>query len=142
MVEGWLSNSNNPTVLVFDDLVTSLANDKRLTQLVIQGSHHCDLSVVILTQNLFAHGKEWRTISLNCQMMVLFKSPRDQSQVMSMSRQMFPHNPNVLIEAYRMATERPHGYLVINLKPNAVDQCRLMTNIIDEEGPAVVFVPK
>ena len=53
-------------------------------------SHHSDTSVIYLVQNLFSKNKESRTISLNAQYMIVFKNPRDSSQLANLARQMYP----------------------------------------------------
>jgi hypothetical protein len=135
-------HSNVPTVVVIDDLMDEMANHKMLTKLFVQGSHHCNLSLFFLVQNLFFKGKEMRSVSLNCQMMVLFKSVRDGSQVQHLSTQMFGPKSKLLQEAYADATSRPFGYLVINMTPRADDRYRLLTNIFPDETPAVIYSPK
>jgi hypothetical protein len=42
-------------------------------------SHHRNISVMYIEQNLFHKGKNHRTISLNAHYMVLFKNPRDEA---------------------------------------------------------------
>ena len=61
------------TVVVVDDLMAEA--DERVTALFTKGSHHRNVSVVYLVQNLFHKGKDHRTISLNAQYLVLFKNP-------------------------------------------------------------------
>ena len=53
----------------------------------------CDkiICVICLVQNMFYQGKESRTMSLNTQYLVLFKSPRDKQQISILSRQMYPN---------------------------------------------------
>ena len=79
-------------------------------------SHHYNISVIHITQNLFQGKKENRTISLNSNYFVLFKNVRDQTQFAILARQMFLDNPKYAIESYKDATQKPYGYLVIDLK--------------------------
>jgi len=51
-------------------------------------SHHRNIGVVYLTQNLFDKNKYARTISLNAHYPVLFKNPRDATQFATLARQM------------------------------------------------------
>ena len=62
-------------ILVFDDLMTEAKCDQRIADLLTKGSHHRNISVVYLTQNLFPQGKACRDIILNTQYMVLFNNP-------------------------------------------------------------------
>ena len=106
----------NPAIrnlIVIDDLMSEASNDKQICDLFTKGSHHRNLSVICLVQNLYYQGKESRTMSLNSQYLVLFNNLRDQQQVMVLARQMYPGQ-----SAYKMATSKPYGYLAIDLKPD------------------------
>ena len=61
-----------------------------ICELYTEGSHHRNLGVICLLQNIYHHGRENRTMSLNTKYLVLFKNPSDQLQVMTLSRQIFP----------------------------------------------------
>ena len=119
------------TLLILDDLMKE-AGDTVL-DLFTKLSHHRDVSVIFITQNLFFKSKQSRTMNLNTQYIVLFKNPRDALQVATLGRQMFPGHSNFLIEAFRDATERPHGYLLIDLHPNTLEKFRIRTNIFEGE---------
>ena len=58
------------TLLVLDDLMTSTAD--RIVDLFTKISHHRNLSLVYLTQNIFYKNKQSRTLSLNSHYLVLF----------------------------------------------------------------------
>jgi hypothetical protein len=45
--------------------------------------------------------------------MVVFKNPRDVSQIMALAHQMYPQRTKYFLEAYTAATSQPHGYMVI-----------------------------
>ena len=89
-----------------------------ICELYTEGSHHRNLGVICLLQNIYHHGRENRTMSLNTKYLVLFKNPSDQLQVMTLSRQMFPHCSYQFMDQFNRATAKPYGYLVINLKQN------------------------
>ena len=73
------------TLLVLDDLMTS--TDARVGDIFTKISHHRNLSVVYLTQNLFYKNNQTRTLSLNSHYIVLFKNVRDATQVANLARQ-------------------------------------------------------
>ena len=99
--------------------------------------------MVYITQNLFQQSKSSRTISLNAHYLVLFQSPRDKMQIKVLANQLqAPH----MIHAFNDATSTPHGYLLVDLKPNVPDYLRLRTQIFqncftksDQQGPVVYF---
>ena len=79
-------------LLVLDDLMHDVGPS--IEQLFTKGSHHKNLSVVYITQNLFA--AKQRTLSLNSHYLVLFKNVRDASQIGALARQMYPNKKDCL----------------------------------------------
>ena len=68
-------------------------------------------------------------MSLNTQYLVLFKSPRDKQQMSILARQMYPNRSHYFIEQYEKATQRPHGYLFVDLKQSTSEEDRLKSDI-------------
>jgi GTPase SAR1 family protein len=64
-------------LIALDDLMTQSSKDKRIAELFTKGSHHRNLSIIYIVQNIFHQGKETRNISLNAHYIVLFKSPSE-----------------------------------------------------------------
>jgi len=125
------------TLLILDDLMSEAGND--ISNIFTKLSHHRNISVIFLTQNLFY--KTQRTMSLNTQYLVLFKNPRDALQVATLSRQMHPTNHKFLIDAFKDATEKPYGYLLIDLRADTLEKYRIRTNIFNGER-SYVYLPK
>jgi len=119
------------TFLVLDDLMSETNDD--VQNLFTKGSHHRNVSVMFLTQNLFYKNRHMRTISLNAHYLLLFKNPRDAGHFSILARQMYPSGFKFAEKAYRDATERPFGYLFVDLKPQQDDRHRLRTNIFPGE---------
>ena len=128
-------------VAVIDDLMTEAHSDQRMTKLFSVGSHHRNLSIIFIIHNLFHYGREMRTLSLNSHYLILFKNPRDHLQIATLARQMYPGRSQFLIEAFEDATKVPHGYLIIDLKPETEDQLRIRTGILPSDR-VVVYVQK
>ena len=101
-------------LIILDDLMDK--TDQRVASLSKKKSHHRNISVMYIVQNLFHRGKHHRTISLNAHYMVLLKNPRDVSQIMALAHQMYPQRTKYFLEAYTAATAQPHGYLVIDIE--------------------------
>ena len=120
-------------LVILDDQMTRVGDSKVLSRLFTEGSHHRNISVIYIVQNLFDKGKEHRTISLNAQYMILFKNPRDISQIECLSRQMFPSNNKFLVSAFRDATTSPYGYLLVDLRPESEEDIRVRTKIFPGE---------
>ena len=82
-----------------------------------------------------------RTITLNAHYMVIFKNPRDSTQIANLARQMYPGRSKALIESFRDATSTPFSYLLIDLKPDTEDKFRLRTGIFPGDT-SFVYLPK
>jgi len=102
-----------------------------LAKFFTQGSHHRNLTIIYIVQNLFHQSRAMRTISLNSHYLVLFKNPRDKLQIRSLAMQMYPMNVDFLVRAYEDATKVSYGYLVVDLRPDTPDELRVRSNIFD-----------
>ena len=103
---------------------------KRIVNLFTKGSHHRNLSVSYIVQNLFHQGKGNLSISLNSHYLVLFKNPRDRLQILTLAKQMYPAQTAWFMEQYDDAVQRPFGYLFVDLKLTTHDSCRSRTNVL------------
>lgn len=142
-IEGLPDNEGAPSpdsLLIIDDLMHE-TNDV-VSKFFTKGSHHRKISVIYIVQNVFGKSKEMRTISLNAKYLVLFKNPRDASQVTHLSRQMYPGKSLFFQDAFKRATSKPFGYLVCDLNQDTPEPLRLRTRIFPEEKPQIVYVPK
>ena len=127
MYESLLPSNNN--LIILDNQMSRAGDSKILAKLFTEGSHHRNLSIIYIVQNLFEKGKSQRTSSLNMQYMILFKNPRDTSQVQVLARQMYPNESKFLVGAYQDATQRPYGYLLLDLRPETPTEFRVRTSI-------------
>lgn len=130
-----------PRLVILDDLMRE-ANGS-VVDMFTKGSHHYNLSVIFVTQNIFNQGKGRRDISLNAHYIVCFKNPRDKQQILHLSKQICPENPKYIQEAYNDATSKPYGYLLFDLRQTTLDIVRYRTNIFQTDAPSnIVYVPK
>jgi len=60
------------------------------SQVFTKGSHNRNISLVLITQNLFHKGPSSRDISLNGNYIVVFKKPRDKTQIVHLAWQVYP----------------------------------------------------
>jgi hypothetical protein len=130
-----------PRLVILDDLLGE--SNKNLIELFTRGSHHFNISLVFITQNIFNQGKGQRDISLNAHFIVCFKNPRDKNQILNLSRQVFPENTKFVQESYQDATSKPYGYLLMDLTQTQDDVYRFRTNIFSFDNPQnVIYIPK
>jgi hypothetical protein len=129
----------NHNIIILDDLMADCVKNQDVANLFSIGAHHQRLSIVYINQNMFCQGKNARTIALNCHYIVLFQNLRDRSQVQRLGQQLFPGQSQLLLEAYKDATQSRYGYLVVDLSPHAHHNFRLRTEIFPEEITKVYF---
>ena len=126
--------------LVIDDLMDELSGRGELNALFTKQSHHINISVFFVVQNLFHKGL--RQVSLNSHYMFLFYNPRDVSTVQNLGRQLYPTNPNFLLRAYEEATSAPYSHLFLDLTQKADRRSRVRAGFAGLRGKMVAFAEK
>ena len=75
-----------PRIIIIDDSMDQVANSPDVSDIFTKYSHHYNYSVIVLTQNLFAKGKYFRTISLNTHYLWILKSVRDIATIKTLGK--------------------------------------------------------
>ena len=88
---------------------------------------------MLFLQNFFHKGKVMRDISVNSQYLVIFKSPRDRTQIRTLAAQM-SHNSRFLSDSFEDATSEPYGYLLIDFRQETPDEFRVRSKIFNGES--------
>ena len=121
-------------IMVVDDLMTDLGENKTFAELFTIDSRKDNFSLFFITHNLFYQGKYMRTISLNSKYIILMKNARGKAQLSVLCRDIFPGKSKYLIESYLDATSKPFGYLRIDCTAETPDKFRLSSDIIPENN--------
>lgn len=124
-----------PMLIVLDDLMSEIKKDGSVVELFTRGCHHWSCSVIHITQDIFFDKR--RTSRINSQYIVLMKNPADKLTPLNLAKQMYPGQVTGFMEAYNHATQKPHGYLFIDLDQNTPEAFRLRTNIFPEQPTGV-----
>lgn len=135
------SESSKHTLLVIDDLINKVVDSEDALFLFCVAAHHKNITVILLTQNLYMPGKYARTISLNCQYIIMFRNIRDARQISNFGSQVYPGKSKFFNAAHNLATSVPYGYLVVDLTSSVDENYRLRTNVLPNEDIRV-FVEK
>lgn len=139
--ESDLFSDRKPRLVILDDLMRE--SNGNVVDLFTKGSHHNNISVAFLTQNIFNQGKGQRDISLNAHYIICFKNPRDKNQIVSLSRQVYPEDTKFLQEAYNDATSKAFGYLLLDLTQTQKEEYRFRTNIFTFDYPQnIIYVSR
>jgi hypothetical protein len=127
-------------IVIFDDMMREIVTDVNIQDYVTISSHHNNMSIILLIQNVFARGPTARSISLNCHYMILFNNKRDVSQISRLGGQIMPRRGRFFLDSYEKATSRKYGYLLIDLSPHTDKKFQLRTRIFPDESPTIVYV--
>ena len=92
-------------LLVLDDLMEEGGNDKRVSDLFTKHSHHQNVTVIYLCQDMFPPGKFAKSISRSVHYIVGFKNPRNQLGMRNLLLQSFPMRWQEVQQTFRKVTE-------------------------------------
>ena len=134
---GSLKNNGTKYLLIFDDSCEEICNSKAFVDTATAGRHR-GLSTIHIKHNLFHQSKLGRDVELQNTHILLFKSPRDEMQVTTLSTQL--DLGSELIDWYRDATSVPFGHLLVDLSPRTDDRLRYCTN--SGSVPSKFYIPE
>lgn len=130
-LNSWFPNGG---LLIIDDLMEEGGNDKEVLDLFTKHSHHQNITVMYLCQDMFPPGKFAKSISRNAHYIIAFKNPRDQLGMRNLLLQAFPSNWQDIMDVYRKVTERPFRYLTLDLHPASDDCTGVLSHLLTNEG--------
>jgi len=126
---------------VIDDLFQEACESKIISDCFTKGRHK-NISVILITQNLFLKGKYARTISLNCSHYILLRT-RDLTQIEMIGRQIFGGGgtSKKFLDVYKtVVMGRPFSYLLVDMALNTPPELELRSNIVGEWPGELVFL--
>ena len=120
-------DTSEPSLLVIDDLL--LSTNKEVANVFIMGSHHKQISLFFITQNLFPNCPIFRTMSANAHYYVIFHCQRHFRQVHTLARQIFVGKDlQRIINAYKRASKRARGFIVLSFSPKLPEELTVVTD--------------
>ena len=66
-------SSFSVSLVILDDMIDNVVSDSSMMKVFTERSHHQNISVIFMKQNIFYQGRRARTISLSTQYMVLYR---------------------------------------------------------------------
>jgi hypothetical protein len=136
------ASTKDHKIVVLDDLMSKVTTSPVILDLFCQFSHHLNISVLFLTQNIFHSGKCSRSLNLNSHYYILFKNKRDVNQIKTLGRQLFPGRADILLESYLDATKKPYGYLLLDLHPRSSEKFMLRSGLFPEDSDMILYQNK
>lgn len=136
-----LHKSKGGSVLVIDDFGQEVTKD--IVKLFTVLSHHTKSVVIFLTQNIFAKVKGFRDVSINATYIILFKNPRDSSQIEHFARQVARSDSTWVIKAYEEATSSPFSYILFDFHQQTPKHLKIRSCILpDGKEPMFCWIKK
>lgn len=126
--------------LIVDDLMEELSGKGDTNDLFTKHSHHKNISVFYVVQNLFQKGG--RTISINSHYFFLAKNPRDATTFTHLAKQMFPGKTAYACEAFADATSAPYSFALLDATQRTHDDRRIVGNFASPDRGMTVYSPK
>ncbi len=134
-------NEKENNLIVIDDNMHISTNDLKISDLFTKKSHHKNITVIILLQNLFPKSKYMRDISISSNYIVLFKNPRENMQVKLLGRQIDGDNTNFISNCYLDATKsKPYSYLLLDLCQETPNLMKVRSNVLIDEAPHFFYI--
>lgn len=133
----WLEENDIPpnSTIVIDDMALEATEDT--AKLFSVGSHHYNINIIFLCQNLFTKNQYFRDISLNSTYVVLFKNVRDKLQITNFAKQFAPGQNKTFVEIFKKATKNPYSYILLDNHQRTPDELRILSNYLQEDGNPV-----
>ena len=94
------------SIIVVDDLMHEMSSNVDIGKLFTKGRSHVNYNVILLWQNVFPKGSEMRNLSINAQHIVMFKNPRDKSQIQFFAQQVAPGKVTSFLDVFNDCTKR------------------------------------
>ena len=121
-------DTSKPSMLIVDDLILSDKN-KEIAEMFILGSHHKNISLFYITQNLFPNCPLFRLMSSNTHYFVLFNSQRHFRQITTLARQIFcGKDLNHITNAYIRSSKQPRSFILLSLAPDIPKELTVITD--------------
>ena len=126
------------SLIIFDDLINSKYLEEIANLFVVDG-RHSNYSMIYLSQRMFVNNEYFRQISNNCDYLVIFRNPRNYSEIRTLAQQITPLNLE-LIQIYSKACKFPFSYLFINLTQEGEEKVKYLSHLFDYDHYVMVYI--
>ena len=128
------------SLVIFDDLINS-KNLEEISNLFVVDGRHSNYSMIFTSQRMFVNNEYFRQISNNCDYIVVFKNPRNYSEIRTLAQQLTPISLD-LLEIYTKATKDPFSYLMINLTQECNEDLKFLSHLFDYDHYVKSYIKK
>ena len=128
------------SLIIFDDLINS-KNLEEISNLFVVDGRHSNYSLIFTSQRMFVNNEYFRQISNNCDYIVVFRNPRNYSEIRTLAQQLTPIGLD-LLDIYTKATKDPFSYLLINLTQECSEDLKFISHLFDYDHYVKTYVKK
>jgi len=125
------------SLIIFDDMINT-SNMRQIAELYTVQIRHRNLNAIFLTQKLFINDEFFRQISQNSDYFVVFKNPRNSTDIKTLSSQM--SGGDEVEQIYEMATKKPYSYLFINLTQECLPHVKFLGAIFKNNSVVETYI--
>ena len=122
---------------IFDDMMNS-PNISVLANLFSVDGRHNNLSMIFISQKLFVNNDSFREISQNSDYFIIFKNPRNLTEIKHLSSQMSTHNQE-LNNYFKQATTNPFSYIMVNLTQECGFKVKYLSHLFNTPHTVITY---
>ena len=100
-----------------------------VTNLFTRESHHRNITIILILQDLFSYGKQRKTFLRNSHYLVLFNNYLDKSSIYTIAQRIMPKRIRLFLSIFEKATRKPYSYLFIDGRANTPESARFRSDI-------------
>jgi hypothetical protein len=128
---GAYKNPGDHVLLILDDLIHAASKSAAVDQLFAVNARHWNISVILITQNVYIKSPFMVNISLNTTHMIVTENKRNPSQFFRLAQQLEPALWRQLVDAHERALKmRRYGYLIIDLDKHTSPKLKYYTGLL------------
>jgi hypothetical protein len=131
-------------LLIIDDALLAFVNDQQtILRLFTQISHHENINLVLVTQNLFDRSCSANiSLNRNANYLILMRALKDRTPARIVFSKAFPdvRQSRALVRLFDEVTaDKPYTYLCLSFAQNTPHHLRICTNIFGENDRPISF---
>ena len=133
-----LGATKSNCILVCDDFSRESAKSELIESLFVRGCHHLNITLIMLTQQLFYPGASRRTQSINTSYNIFMRNPAGADQVAIFARQRFPCRSKEFIATYDKVMAKKYAHIMVDSHPSSDSSIAIRSGLLPHE-PITVY---
>eukprot|EP00794_Sanderia_malayensis_P008688 gene8688-biopygen6972 len=123
-------------IVILDDLMDEMTKNDKMSQFFTRESHHRNLCMFFVWQDIFPKHKHGSTISKNTDYKIIFDNPSCRDSVRRMLGKMYPKAKQAgevaqkIFDALEYSPSNSYPFVSLNCRPNEPSETRIVSNLI------------